>query len=295
MDEDEDVEPEEQLKNVSFGTLAKAQDSLSLKRKRGSDATPQQDAKLDALRARLEEIRRSKGTETKPSKKSKPERSRPDSKPDKTKSHKQDPKPSQPDDSAASSSDASSDDDQDEDDTTGPSRARSSKHAPTSQSSKYQVTRKRTVIDAPKRHSRDPRFTLPGAPANPNTEKAYSFLHSYEDDEMAELRTAIKKTKDEDARITLRRKLMSMENRKKSRVDKERQQGVLREHRKREKEAVEQGKKPFYLKRAELKKQTLVSKFEGMKGKEREKAIERRRLKEAQREKKSMPAMRRVE
>ncbi|KAF4556829.1 putative rRNA biogenesis protein RRP36 [Elsinoe fawcettii] len=286
VDEAGSSEPEEQLKNVSFGTLAKAQDSLSRKRKRGSDATAQQDTKLDALRARLEEIRRAKGTDSKKSSK----KVKSEAKPDKIKDRKQDKKQDSDQSEDRSGSDESEDDSEDE----GPSKARSSKHAPTSQSSKWQVTRKRTVIDAPKRHTRDPRFDLPGPIDNSRMEKAYSFLHDYEDKEMDELRVAIKKTRDEDAKQTLRRKLMSMQNRKKSRLDKERQQSVLREHRKKEKEAIEQGKQPFYLKRSELKKQTLVSKFEGMKSKDREKAIERRRKKDSQKEKKSMPAPRRI-
>jgi ribosomal RNA-processing protein 36 len=57
---------------------------------------------------------------------------------------------------------------------------------------------------------------------------------------------------------------------------------------------VKTGKKPFYLKKSDVKKQALVKKFEGMKGKDRDKAIERRRRKLAGRERRNMPHARRA-
>jgi len=104
----------------------------------------------------------------------------------------------------------------------------------------------------------------------------------------------MKKTKSVEERETLGRELMAMQNRRRARDDKERRQAVVREHRRKEKEAVKEGKKPYYLKQGEIREKALVGKFEGMKGKERERAIERRRRKDAQREKKSMPRPRRV-
>ncbi|KAH0409113.1 hypothetical protein KCU90_g21220, partial [Aureobasidium melanogenum] len=92
----------------------------------------------------------------------------------------------------------------------------------------------------------------------------------------------------------LKRKLLSMESKKKARENKEREQEVIREHRKKEKEAIAQGKNPFYLKKSEQKKQALVNKFDSMKSKDRERLIERRRKKISQKEKKNMPAPRRI-
>ena len=74
---------------------------------------------------------------------------------------------------------------------------------------------------------------------------------------------------------------------------KEQQQEVLRKHRKEEREKVEQGKKPFYLKKGEQKKRALEERFRGMKGKQVDKVIERRRKKLAARERRSMPDERR--
>lgn len=294
MSGNEEVEPEDHLKSVSFGTLAKAQDSLSLKRKRNSDSNPQQEAKMDALRARLNEIKQAKAAEgKKPSKKAslekpsnkKAKEEKPGAEKAKVEARADDSGDSEEDDSDSSGSD------QDED---GPRKSRTSKHAPASQSSKYQVTRKREVVEVPKRNVRDPRFGLPGRVDEDKIGRAYSFIHDYEDKEMDELRAAIKKTKDEDEKYKLRRHLMSMENRKKSRIEKERQQNVIREHRKAEKQAIQEGKQPYYLKRSDIKQQALVNKFEGMKSKDREKAIDKKRKKEAQKEKKAMPAPRRI-
>ena len=75
---------------------------------------------------------------------------------------------------------------------------------------------------------------------------------------MAELKIAIRKTKDPDAKERLKRALLSMESRKKAQEMKEQQQEVLRKHRKEEREKVEKGKKPFYLKKGEQKKRALV-------------------------------------
>ncbi|KAL8978674.1 MAG: hypothetical protein Q9177_006338, partial [Variospora cf. flavescens] len=72
------------------------------------------------------------------------------------------------------------------------------------------------------------------------------------------------------------------------------EQDVLRAHRAKEKGLIKQGKKPFYLKKAEQKKLALVHRFEGMKGKQADKAIGRRRKKKASREMREMPEWRRT-
>lgn len=150
----------------------------------------------------------------------------------------------------------------------------------------------------PKRAYRDPRFdALYNQPPNlkDNSEKAYAFLNNYQKSEIRELRTAIKATRNEDEKETLRRKMVSMENRLKSKAAKERERDVVRKHRREEREKVEQGKQPYYLKEKEIKAKALEEKFKEMKGKDREKLMERRRKKEGQKEKKKMPMARRVE
>ena len=172
--------------------------------------------------------------------------------------------------------------------------ARGSKHAPAEQSSKKAVSRKRGVVPVPKRPIRDPRFESLSGPLHADKfRKNFAFLDTYRQSEMAELRAGIRKTKDPTARETLKRALTSMESRKKAQEMNDQRQDVLRRHRKEERERVEAGKKPFYLKKAEVKERALVERFKGMKGKQVEKAIERRRKKQTAKERKGMPDERR--
>ena len=286
-DGDRNVEAE--IGNVSFGAL---KDALSRKRKRGSDTTAEQEEKLEAIRARLNEIKSAgnkKGTEAKRERSKSKAVASALAKDSVTINSSMEQNAGQEDDHGFDSDSAPSEEDV-------PSKSRTSKHAPASQSSKHQVTRKRTVVDAPKRRSRDPRFDATHQhSAHPgNSEKAYSFLRDYQKDEIAELRSAIKAARNEDDKEMLKRKVHSMENRIKSQEAKEREQEVVKRHRKEEKEKVEQGKRPFHLKRKDVKEQALVEKFKGMKSKDREKLMEKRRRKEGQKEKKRMPEVRRV-
>lgn len=110
---------------------------------------------------------------------------------------------------------------------------------------------------------------------------------------MSELKTAIRKTKDTEAKEKLKRAFLSMESRKKAQERKDQEQEVLRKHRREEKEKIEKGKKPFYLKDSERKKLALEERFRGMKGKQADRVIERRRKKMAQRDRRGMPEERR--
>lgn len=96
-----------------------------------------------------------------------------------------------------------------------PSR-RTSKHAPTEISSKKAVSRKRKVVEVVKSEARDPRFdpVSGGGPILAADEERirrnYSFLDDYRESEMRLLKTSIKKTKDEEAKVALKRELLSM-------------------------------------------------------------------------------------
>ncbi|KAI0119454.1 DUF947-domain-containing protein [Daldinia grandis] len=173
---------------------------------------------------------------------------------------------------------------------------RTNKHAPTEQTSKRQVTRRREVIATHKPTARDPRFSaaVQGRPVDEERlHRAYGFLDEYRDSEIAQLRAAARKTKDAAAKEELKRALASMEGKKKAQQAREAERKLLEEHRRREKELVKQGKNPFYLKRSEQKKQLLVDRFAGLKGKQVDRVIERRRKKLASKEKKDMPMERR--
>ncbi|AEO63275.1 eae74b17-050c-4e97-bfeb-879c06058253 [Thermothielavioides terrestris] len=181
---------------------------------------------------------------------------------------------------------------------------RANKHAPVEMSSTKPVSRLRDFLTVTAEHkrpqARDPRF-LPlgggGGGASKIDEikarKAYAFLDEYRESEMRQLREALGKTKDAAQREKLQRALQSMESRKQAQERRDRERAVLEEHRRREKELVRRGKKPFYLKRSEQKKRLLVEQFRGMSKKQVDKAIERRRKKLAAKEKKLLPLARR--
>ncbi|KAK3080558.1 hypothetical protein LTS18_000278, partial [Coniosporium uncinatum] len=154
----------DQLSKVSFGALAKAQDSLDLssrKRKRGAEGSAASDAKLEALRERLREIQAGKkvAPDTKKvapdSKKQKvpTKGSTLDSRKARTEEVYNDirntllatqseraPHKNNDDDNASSANDSS---DASDPDSAAPTKSRTSKHAPTSLPSNRQVTRKR--------------------------------------------------------------------------------------------------------------------------------------------------------
>lgn len=171
---------------------------------------------------------------------------------------------------------------------------RPSKHAPAEMSSKKAVSRKREAVATTKREYRDPRFeALSGPLDETKIKKNYSFLDGYRDDEMKQLKDEIRKTKDPTAKETLKRALLSMESKKKTQQAKDQQQDVIRDHRAKEKELIKQGKKPFYLKKTEQKKLALIDKYSSMKGKQLDRAMERKRKKKTQRDRRHMPEARR--
>jgi ribosomal RNA-processing protein 36 len=228
-----------QMSKVSFGALAKAHDALAKdqsgdrKRKRGEPSSQAQEDKLEALRARLRQIKADKmaaGAIDPSTSKSKSKSAKPAEKSQQTKHH----------------ADPGSDSDSD-----AAPHARSSKHAPAVQSSKRMVSRKRNVVDVKKPTFRDPRFDAATGPRpDDNTlNKRYAFLNDYKASEIADLKRTIKKSKSEGEKEQLKKQLLSMESQQKARENKEQHQAVIRDHKKKEKELVKDGKKPFFLKK----------------------------------------------
>ena len=172
---------------------------------------------------------------------------------------------------------------------------RFSKHAPAELSSKKAVSRKRSVVPVPKREVRDPRFESALGPIDQQKIKSnYAFLEGYRDAELKALKAEIKETKSEE-KERLKREVLRMESRKKAQEWKDAEQEVLRRHRKEERAKVEAGKTPFYLKKAEVRKEALVERYRVMKGREVDKLVERRRKKKASRDKRNMPGERRID
>ncbi|KAJ5166361.1 rRNA biogenesis protein rrp36 [Penicillium canariense] len=180
--------------------------------------------------------------------------------------------------------------------------ARASKHAPMVQSSKYAVTRRRTVVEPPAvPKARDPRFdaaVMGHSGKGPNAqaaEKNYAFLDEYRASELKDLKRQMAMMKNPEAKEALKKQIRSATDQKKSRDNRKREETVIAEHKQREKQAIREGKKstPYYLKKSDLKKQVLQKKYEEMGSRDRTKALERRRKKMASKERKEMPMERR--
>ncbi|KAI2791805.1 rRNA biogenesis protein rrp36 [Penicillium oxalicum] len=268
-DPNEDIK--ESLSNISFGALAKAQASMGPKKRKNKPSTSAPESEptstaspLDDIRAKIRAAREQKRE------------------------------------AAAKALDTTST-------STGDGArqkkaARSSKHAPMVQSSKYAVSRKRVIVEpssAPK--ARDPRFdaAVMGHSGKGNntqaSEKAYSFLDEYRASELRDLKRQMAQTKNPEAKEALKRQIRSATDQQKARENKKREEAVIAEHKKKEKEAIRDGKKstPYFLKKSDLKKQVMQKKYEEMGSRDRAKALERRRKKLASKERKEMPMERR--
>lgn len=118
-------------------------------------------------------------------------------------------------------------------------------------------------------------------------EKSYAFLKDYQADEMRELRARIKKERDPSAKDRLEKQLSRMVDRQATEATQQRRRDIKREHKRKEKEMVAQGKNPFFLKKSDQKKLELIEKFRHLKDnpKALNRVMEKRRKKNASKEK----------
>ncbi|KAJ3414374.1 hypothetical protein HDV05_006648 [Chytridiales sp. JEL 0842] len=172
---------------------------------------------------------------------------------------------------------------------------RTNKHAPAEVTSKKPVSRFRKVIEDTQPKSLDPRFNPLSGTFNPGLFKtSYSFLQSYEKSELQQLRDSIKKLPaNSEKRIEMERELQRRLSRKMQKEKEEKVEGVKREWKKKELEAVKNGKKPYFLKKGDVKKLTLVNQYKNMSAAQVDKLLEKRRKKNSASEKRYMPYQRR--
>ena len=179
---------------------------------------------------------------------------------------------------------------------------RTSKHAPTTESARKPVSRKRVIFEPPSSvKSRDPRFDptvmstnrMPGAEEKAN--KNYSFLSQYQAEEILQLKTQIKKAKDPDAVADLKRQVMSMESKIRNGEARQRETEIRRKHKEKEKEAIRSGQKdkPYFLKEADVRRLAKEERLQSMSKKVRDKAETRKRKREKTKESGDMPRVRR--
>ncbi|OMJ12808.1 rRNA biogenesis protein RRP36 [Smittium culicis] len=171
------------------------------------------------------------------------------------------------------------------------------KNAPSEMSSKRPVSRFRAVVPVKSDKPYDPRFDKATGHFNKDLfEKSYSFLNDYRASEVEEIQNKISKLKNKDTQKVEEYESMLKQIKSKmlTDVNKTKLNDIRKEHRKREKELVEQGKKPFFLKKSTVKQIELSERFEKLKGtKKLDMLLEKKRKRNAAKDHKSMPFKRR--
>lgn len=171
---------------------------------------------------------------------------------------------------------------------------RANKNRPVEMSTKVPVPRYREVIHAPKKVARDPRFeSLCGNFDHDGFRKRYNFLYEVElPSEKEKLQKLLKKTKDPkmteelQSHITWIDKQLRSNTRSSKNIDAK----ILAEHKQKEREAAKHGKRPFYLKKSELRKRRLEQKYSELKASGKlDSYIDKRRKKNASKDHRYMP------
>ena len=200
---------------------------------------------------------------------------------------------------------------------------RDNKHAPTELSSRKPVSRRRTVVELQGNATpRDPRFSSLSA-SLPNSglfRTSYGFLKDQQSSEVTELKGIYSKLKRQEAnhagpkaksalaqsireeKEKVEAALRRAEGRENERRKREREAEVIKREKKAIQQRVKEGGKPFFLKDSAKKQLILKDKFDRLTGgrkegdtddsssrKDLKRAIERRRKKNAAKERREMP------
>ncbi|KAI3925773.1 hypothetical protein MKX01_003332 [Papaver californicum] len=169
---------------------------------------------------------------------------------------------------------------------------RKNKNRPMEMSSKKPVGRFREVIQVPKKVIRDPRFeSLCGDLDTDGFRKRYDFLfESKLPAEKEELRKLMKKSKDPKVTADLKDRISSIDKQLKAGSAKRTDAHILTNHKKKEREAAKQGKRPYYLKPSDVRKQSLIEQYNHLKAAGKlDSFMEKRRKKNATKDHKYMP------
>eukprot|EP00250_Pteridium_aquilinum_P024696 c29465_g1_i1 orf=99-806(+) len=144
---------------------------------------------------------------------------------------------------------------------------RANKNRPAEMSSKKPVSRFREVIQAPKRVIRDPRFeSLCGSYEESKFKTSYSFLYDEElPAERMRLQELLKKGKSGAASEEVQKHINWIDTQLKEEQLRRKRAQKSNEQKLKEKEAVKQGKKPFYAKKSVSRKEELVAKYKELK------------------------------
>ncbi|KAI5065107.1 hypothetical protein GOP47_0019802 [Adiantum capillus-veneris] len=144
---------------------------------------------------------------------------------------------------------------------------RANKNRPVEMSSKKPVGRFREVIQAPKRVLRDPRFeNLCGSYEESKFKTSYKFLYDEElPAEKKRQQELLRKEKSSEAITNIQKHINWIDTQLREEQLRRKRDQKSSEQKQREKESVKQGKKPFYAKKSETRKQELIAKYKELK------------------------------
>uniref|UniRef100_A0A060T732 rRNA biogenesis protein RRP36 n=1 Tax=Blastobotrys adeninivorans TaxID=409370 RepID=A0A060T732_BLAAD len=162
------------------------------------------------------------------------------------------------------------------------------KHAPAESSAKRPVSVIREIPGLSSTKSttlyRDIRFDPAYGKADLATaRKNYAFLNEYRQKELDQLKEELKTVRDANERERIQKAIQSQQSRLETLKNRDLENKVVKEHQ----------KKGHFLKRSDKRQLVLKEKYKSMKKKDVSKAIERRRKKNAAKERKNMPLVRR--
>ncbi|CAM9153544.1 unnamed protein product [Ascophyllum nodosum] len=174
---------------------------------------------------------------------------------------------------------------------------RANKNRPQEVSSSRGVGRFREVVVSKRKASRDPRFEGGGGSSKLNYDifrKAYGFLEAYQDSEIEELKQSLKKEKDQERSSRVGSLLTRLQQESRAeRYRGDRARGALRQSKTKERQAVADGKKPYYLKNSDKKRLSQEQRYEGLKEQGKlGKFMEKKRKRNAAKDHRWLPAKR---
>jgi len=179
---------------------------------------------------------------------------------------------------------------------TGASFKRDHKHRPSEMSSKKPVPILRDTMQAGTRRGRDPRFDglTAGNFVDSKFKNRYSFIYDEKlPEEKRELQEVVKRTKNATKKAELQARLSQITQQIKTEQSRRRRAAVEEDAKAKERVAVSDGKRPFYLKKSEKRKQELMAKYEELKSTgQLEKYMEKRRKRNAAKDHRYIPARR---
>ncbi|XP_018606361.2 ribosomal RNA processing protein 36 homolog [Scleropages formosus] len=170
-------------------------------------------------------------------------------------------------------------------------KKRLNKNRPMEISSKKPAPFLRQVVPVKKKLLRDPRFDNLSGEFKPEIfEKTYSFLNDVKQKEKMEVQKMLKKVKEPNKKEQLQLLLRRMVNQESAQESKARRREKELEFKKKQRQLVEQGHRPFFLKKSDKRKLELAEKYSDLKKSGKlENFLKKKRKRNAVKDRKKLP------